>query len=236
MPTLFRGAHATAKHRIAAAAPHVPAKATPPQLIRIPKGPLSMWGNDQYGNCVTAEEFFAKACDGFDMGYHKAVVWAKNHWAQNGAGLWEILTLMQTQGIYNGSSLYCDGPFKYVDYTNAAILRNAISQGPVKIGIAADQLENVVQAYGLAKNGWVATGFTKDTNLDHCTSLCGYGTFAWVTAQLGVKSTALPAATPVYAMFTWSSIGIIDAPSLNAICGEAWVRLPTTVTKPNPVL
>jgi hypothetical protein len=34
---------------------------------------------------------------------------------------------------------------------------------------------------------------------------------------------------PAYALFSWDSIGIIDVPSLVAICGEAWLRNPTTV-------
>ena len=231
---LQRGAKRTSDVRKAGATPHAVVGATPPQFIRIPKVPLSMWGNDIFGDCVTAEECFAKATDGIDLGYHKAVVWARNHWSLNGAGLWEIMTLMQTSGIYNGDFLYLDGPFKYVNFTNPAILKNAIYQGPVKIGVAADQLENVPNVGVL--NGWVATGFTQDGNLDHCTSLCGYGPMGWLAQQL---KCSLPAAIVPskagYAMFTWSTIGIIDAQSVLAICGEAWLRSPTTIIKPNPV-
>lgn len=234
---LFRGAKATSPERIAAAIPHkVSAVAAPTQFIRIPKGPLSMWGNDLFGDCVTAEECFAKACDGYDFGYRKAVAWARNHWSLNGAGLWEVMTLMQTDGIYNGDSLYNDGPFRYVDFTDGPVLQNAIFQGPVKIGVAADQIENVVQAYGIEKNGWVMTGFSPDSNLDHCTSLCGYGRADFIFQQLGVPMPAsIAPALLGYAMYTWSSIGFIDVPSLLAICGEAWLRQPTTVIKPNPV-
>ena len=109
--------HITGRH--SGAAPHVERVTAPAQFIRIPKFPLSMWGNDMFGDCVTAEECFAKACDGIDLGYHKAVIWARNHWSLNGAGLWEVMTLMQTDGIYNGDFLYIDGPFKYVDFTDA---------------------------------------------------------------------------------------------------------------------
>jgi len=233
---LLRGAKPTSPERIAAATPHkMGAENAPVQFMRIPKGPLSMWGNDQFGDCVTAEEFFAKAYDGVDMGYHKAVTWARNHWSLNGAGLWEIMTLMQTDGIYQGDSQYNDGPFRYVDFTDAPVLQNAIFNGPVKIGVAANQIENVVQAFGNG-NGWVMTGFVEDTNLDHCTSLCGYGPCSFLASQLGTTLPAgLAANTPGYAMFTWSSIGIIDVPSMLAITGEAWLRTPTTVTKPNPV-
>ncbi len=231
---LFRGAKPTAKYRIDAAAPHLAAKPAPPQFLRLPK--LDMWGNQIFGDCVSAEEAFAKSCDGIFIPQHKVVTWARNHWALNGAGIWEIMTLMRTDGFYQGPTQYNDGPFKYVNFTNVAILRNAIAQGPVKIGVAANQLENVIQTYGVGKNGWIATGFTPDGNLDHCTSLCGYGTFAWLTSQLGGSKPKIAAATPCYAMFTWSSVGIIDAPSLLAICGEAWLRTPTTIEKPNPVI
>lgn len=234
---LFRGAKATSSERIAAAVPHkVERVAAPTQFIRIPKGPLSFWGNDIFSLCVTSEEFFAKACDGIDMGYHKAVTWARNHWSLNGAGVWEIMTLMQTDGIYNGASQYNDGPFRYVDFTDAPVLQNAIFQGPVKTVVAADQIENVIQTYGIAKNGWVMTGFSPDANLDHCTSLCGYGTMAWLATQVGaVLPKKMNGNTPGYAMFTWSSIGLIDVPSLIAITGESWLRTPTTIVKPNPV-
>ena len=61
-------------------------------------------------------------------------------------------------------------------------------------------------------------------------SLCGYGTIAWLAGQLQV---AVPAGAngndPAYAIFTWGSIGIIDAPSMIAITTEAWLRNPTTV-------
>lgn len=235
--TLFRGAKRTSDVRKAGATPHAVIGATPPQFIRIPKVPLSMWGNDIFGDCVTAEECFAKATDGIDLGYHKAVIWARNHWSLNGAGLWEIMTLMQTSGIYNGDFLYLDGPFKYVNFTNPAILKNAIYQGPVKIGVAADQIENVIQDYGIAKNGWVMAGFTQDTNIDHCTSLCGYGPAAWLMSQLGgTLPKGIAPSTPYYAMFTWSSIGLIGVDSMLAITAEGWLRNPTTIIKPNPVL
>ena len=234
---LLRGAKPTSPERIAAATPFVPKRRRldlPLQFIRIPDRPLSFWGNDVFGDCVTAEEFFAKACDGADMGYHKAVTWARNHWQLNGAGIWEVLTLMQTSGIYDGNSLYLDGPFKYVDFTDADVLKSAIVEGTVKLGVAGDQLEGVPNI-GNA-NGWIATNFTEDTDLDHCTSLCGYGPMAWLAGELGGTVPAgVSGSTAGYAMFTWSSIGIIDVPSMLAITGEAWLRSPTTIVKPNPV-
>jgi len=237
MATLFRGAYPTPKHKIAAAAPHSVSGATPPQFIRIPKV-LSMWGNDNFGDCVTAEECFAKACNlpEIDLPYGKAVKFARQNWILNGAGIWEVMQIMATKGMYFGDSLYLDGPAKYVNFTNPAILKNAIYQGPVKLGVAGDQLENVIQTYGVGQNGWDATEFTQDGNVDHCTGLSGYGPSGWLAQQLGVGlPRGVAPATPGYAMFTWSSIGIIDVPSMVAITGEAWLRTPTTIIKPNPV-
>jgi hypothetical protein len=235
---LMRGAYPTPKHKMAAAIPHSVSGATPPQFIRIPKV-LSMWGNDVFGLCCTAEEFFAKACNSpeIDMPYGKAVKFARQNWILNGAGIWETIEIVRTKGIYFGDSQYLDGAPKSVNFTNPAILKNAIYQGPVKLGVAADQLENVVQAIpNYPVNGFVCTGFSTDGNLDHCVSLCGYGPAAWLMGQLGgTLPKSLAPATPCYALFTWSAIGVIDVPSMVAITGEAWLRTPTTIIKPNPV-
>ena len=236
---LFRGAKRTSDVRKAGATQHAVIGATPPQFIRIPKV-LSMWGNDVFGDCVTAEECFAKACGAgaseVFLPYGKAIKWARQNWLLNGAGIWEVMQIMATKGMYFGDSLYLDGPAKYVNFTNPAILKNAIYQGPVKLGVAADQLENVIQTYGVGQNGWDATEFTRDGNVDHCTGLSGYGPSGWLAQQLGVGlPRGVAPATPGYAMFTWSSIGIIDVPSMVAITGEAWLRTPTTIIKPNPV-
>ena len=49
---------------------------------------------------------------------------------------------MQDGGFPDGPLTYDDGPYYSVDWTNAGTLQSAISQGPVKLGIAADQLEH----------------------------------------------------------------------------------------------
>jgi hypothetical protein len=134
--------------------------------------------------------------------------------------------LMQSAGFSQGGNLYNDGPFSSVDWANTTALQNAISVGPVKIGVAATQLENVVP--NPPTNGWFATGFQPDSNEDHCVSLCGYGTVSWLGQQLGGLGDSGNQA-PAYALFTWDSIGIIDVPSMLAITGEAWLRHPVTV-------
>jgi len=193
---------------------------------------LSFWLNNQYGDCVTAEEAFAKACHVPEIfiSDQEVETWAKQHSVLNGAMLVDVLDLMVAKGFAQGGHTYDDGPFKSVDWTNAAILQNAIAHGPVKIGIAANQLETVYQAH--PKNGWFATGFKQDNAEDHCVSLCGHGTFAWLASQLKVQlPQGIDGATPGYGMFTWDSIGIIDNPSMLAITQEAWLRNPTTIVK-----
>lgn len=225
-----RGASPSPRHRLASAAPHRIIGATPSQILWKP-AKLSLWLNATFGCCVTSEEAFGKACDNPEIFIedHKVKEWARKYGVLNGTDLVTVLDLMQNSGFSVDGKLYNDGPFSSVDWTNAEVLKNAITQGPVKIGVAADQLENTVPE--AVVNGWFATGFKRDTNEDHCVSLCGFGTVEWLAGQLGMPTGGeiVSGANPGYAMFTWGSIGIIDVPSLLAITGEAWIRLPTTV-------
>ena len=226
---LFRGALPSPRHRLAAAAPHSISGPTPPQLLYKP-AKLSFWLNNQFGDCVTAEEAFAKACHHPEIFISDAEVdkWAKQHNVLNGANLVDVLDAMSVKGFQQNGHTYDDGPHTSVDWTNAAVLQNAIAHGPVKIGVAADQLQQVVG--DPPENGWFATGFHEDSNEDHCVSLCGYGPFAWLASELGVQvPRGTDGATPGYGMFTWDSIGIIDQPSLLAITAEAWLRNPVTI-------
>jgi hypothetical protein len=195
-----------------------------------------MWLNDVDGDCVTAEEAFAKACNKPEIFITDDTVqaWATANNVLNGADLTTVLDLFQSAGFSQDGEIYNDGPFSSVDWTNSTVLQNAIAQGPVKIGIAATQLENVVP--DPPTNGWFATGFQPDSQEDHCVSLCGYGPIIWLVSQLcgGVLPNGIDSANsslPAYALFTWDSIGIIDVPSMLAITGEAWLRSPTTVVK-----
>ena len=189
-----------------------------------------MWLNDKDGDCVTAEEAFNKACDGILIADDTVQAWASANNVLNGADLDQVLQLMQSAGFSQDGNTYDDGPATSVDWTTPAVLQSALSQGRVKIGVAADQLEALQSSTTIGvSNGWLATGFTKDTNEDHCVSLCGYGTIAWLAQQLGGTVPPGVDGTQIgYAMFTWKSIGIIDEPSLLAITGEAWLRSPTT--------
>jgi len=227
-----RGAIPSPRYKLAAAVPHVVIGTTPANYLNIPKK-ISYWGNDVHGDCVTAEEAFAKACNNPEVfiSDQVAINWATRHGFLNGAVLIDVLEAMATSGFQQTGQTFDDGACFSVDWTNAALLSNAIANGPVKIGVGGDQLNDVYNANS-AKNGWFATGFQPEPNEDHCVSLCGTGTIGWLAQALNV---AVPAGVdgtqPGYGLFTWDSIGIIDMPSMLAITQEAWLRNPTTVIK-----
>lgn len=226
-----RGAMPSPRHRLAAAMPHIISGPTPSQVLYKP-AKLSFWLNEKDGDCVTAEEAFAKACHSPEIFISDKTVltFAKKNKLLNGAVVVDVLDLMMTAGFKQSGHTYDDGPHVSVDWTNVAVLQNAIAHGPVKIGVAADQLQGVVP--NPPTNGWFATGFKRDQNEDHCVSLCGYGSFGWLASELGVTvPKGHSHTTPGYGLFTWDSIGIIDHPSMVAITEEAWLRNPTTVVK-----
>jgi hypothetical protein len=231
MPKVMkRGASPSPRHELAAATPHIALPRVPANHLIHPSK-LSVWHNDKHGDCVTAEEAFAKACHRPEIFItdDEVAKWAQGHGIYEGANLVEVLKLMQKAGFAQGGRTYDDGQYNSVNWTDDATLKSAISLGPVKIGVAADQLETACQATDF-KSGWFATGFHTDTKEDHCTSLCGYGSIEWLAGKLGAKIPAgMDETKPGYAMFTWGGIGVIDIPSLVAITGEAWLRHPTTV-------
>lgn len=230
--SLMRGALPTPRHLLAGAMPYSVTVGAPPTHLVIPKK-LSMWGNDVHGDCVTAEEAFAKACHSPEIFITDSTVsqWATAHGVLEGANLNEVLQWMQTDGFAQAGRTYDDGPFYSLNWTNPGTLTSAIAQGPVKIGVAADQLETAWNTTH-GQPGWFATGFHDDANEDHCVSLCGYGSLQWLARQLKVTvPSGIDGSKPGYAVFTWDSIGIIDQPSMVAITHEAWLRTPTTVVK-----
>jgi hypothetical protein len=192
-----------------------------------------MWGNYDHGDCVTAEEAFAKACNNPEIFISEAgvIAWATRHGVLEGAYLTDVMTWMQTDGFVESSCIYDDGPHSSVNWTDAGTLQSAISRGPVKIGVAADQIDTAWNSTG-GKSGWFGTGWHADNNEDHCVALCGYGSISWLAQQLGVQVPAgVNGTQPGYAMFTWDTIGIVDVPSMRAVTHEAWLRQPTTVIK-----
>jgi hypothetical protein len=232
VPSPKRGAIASPRSALAAAMPHRALVGAPPTFLNKPQR-ISMWGNDVHGDCVTAEEAFAKACNSPEIFISDAevIAWATAHGVLEGAYISQVLTWMQDDGFPEGSLAYDDGPHLSVNWTDAATLQSAIYSGPVKLGVAANQIEAAWQKTG-GRSGWFGTGFQADGNEDHCVALCGYGSIAWLAQQFQVQVPAgVDGTKPGYAMFTWNSIGIIDVPSMIAVTHEAWLRQPTTVTK-----
>jgi hypothetical protein len=225
-PMKVSGIKPTSRAKLAAATPHIAGPA-PAQYLVLPHK-LSMWDNNVAGDCVTAGEAAAKATTGIFISDAAVIAWATAHGDMNGADLETVLSQFQTGGFSQDGNTYNDGPHTSVDWTNPATLQSALSQGPVKIGVASAQLQNVPNIG--QTNGWFATGFSKDTNEDHDTELFGYGTIAWLAECFGVSVPAgVDGSKPGYALFTWGTVGIIDDPSLQAIVGEAWLRNPTTI-------
>lgn len=240
---LPRGAIPSPRSVLAAATPHVPDPeiSVPPSCLMWPdEGKMSSWNNYVYGDCVTAEEAFAKAT-AFPRTFiplATVVDWASTHGYLNGAYLTAVMTTMQTDGFAYDGKTYDDGPFNSVDWTDAAILQSAIfSHGPVKIGVGAEDFQtNANGKVTPGTSGWAMYDYPKNLGEDHCTSLCGYGTLAELVAHFATKGVTVhgPAGMPTglcYAMFTWNSIGIIDEQSLMNMTYEAWIRNPVTIIK-----
>jgi hypothetical protein len=226
------GAIPSTKEQIAAAPRFAPTVPAPTEyIIRPPQ--LSIWGNDVNGDCVTAEEAFAKACHAPEIFISEAevIAWATQHGVLNGASFVGVMDTMQTDGFVVGSSKYCDGPFTFVDFFNPAHLKSAITKGPIKLAVASAQLK--AEYWKQYDNpAWLALGFQPDKDIDHCISLCGFGTIGWLAGMLDAPVPShINKELPAYAFFSWGRIGIMDQFTIEAIATEAWLRQPTTIVK-----
>jgi hypothetical protein len=241
---LPRGAIPSPRHELAAATPHVvdPNVAVPASLLLWPTQ-MSSWNNYVYGDCVSAEEAFAKATAAPQTFIPESTVvaWASAHGYLNGATLTSVMRTMQTQGFPLNANAYNDGPFQSVNWTSDATLQSAIANmGPVKIGVGAENFQsNADGAVTPGASGWTMYNYPPNQPEDHCVSLCGYGTLADLVtlfANQGITitpSAGMPGGT-WYALFTWNSIGIVDRQSLLNMTYEAWVRNPVTTVAQVP--
>lgn len=194
------------------------------------------WANDRYGVCVTSEEAFAKeayaAMCGLpepDITDSEVIRWARSHGVLHGAMLTDVMQWMQKTGLRAESVELYDGPYKRVDYNDASMLRLALCEGPVKLGVASAGLRMAGGA-----DGWYALRGGRGRE-DHCVSLCGYGPAEWLYEQLGVACPDACKGLHGYLLFTWGSIGFVTDEWLSGFCSEAWVRVPTTVgQEPKP--
>lgn len=229
----LRGAKPSPRHKLLAATPHVALAAIPPQVAYIPKQ-LSYWLNNQYGDCVTAEEAFNKDVSGVMISDSIVQEWASQGGFLDGANLTDVMDAMAKSGFSQNGNVYGDGPYTSVDYSNEAIIQSALSIAPVKIGIDADALPS-----GAGNgNGWYKFGGSPQqfTNEDHCVALAGYGPNAWLFQQLGVPLPSGVDGTKVcYLLFTWSSIGVVDHDWIMSTVGEAWLRNPSSLTNGTPL-
>lgn len=232
----FRGALPSSRHKLCAAEPHKLRADVPAQVAYVP-AKLSYWGNNQYGDCVTAEEAFNKSVSGIFISDSVVENWCSRHGFLNGAMLTDVMDVMAKAGLSQDGHVYGDGPYRSVDYSNEALLQSALSVAPVKIGIDASALPS--SAGG--KSGWHGFGGREGQfqNTDHCVALAGYGQCSYLYAQLGV---AIPAGIDPakfgYLLFTWNSIGVVDHDWIMSTVSEAWLRNPSTLIdgapQPNP--
>lgn len=229
--TKLRGAIPSPRHVLAAATPHRIVGATPASWLWAPQK-LSMWHNDQYGDCVTAMRAFFMACFGIFIDDQTVFSWAQQHGVLNGAVISNVLNQFVTDGFPQDGNTYCNGAPTSVDYTDMAVLANACAANPLAIGVAANQLEHAVNQGG-DRTGWVGFGFTQDTSYDHNPGISGYGQFAdlaqYFYQAYGVnvqQPNGMRSSTPCVSVFTWNSQGILDVASMLAITGEAWSNSP----------
>lgn len=219
-------------------------KGLPEVFLRWPSG-LSYWGNDSYGDCVSAEEAFAKACSAPFVCFSDEYVvgWADKYGFLNGASISAVLNKMQDTGMhFNFNTLY-DGEDFSVDIRNREELKDAIYRyGPVKLGVAAKQFQGGADIKGCVtpgRNGWAFYSYPSGLPEDHCIGLCGYGSFSALAAEFRkhgaeVCPTEGMPECMCYALFTWSSIGIVDEASLYNMTMEAWIRCPVTKEEYEP--
>lgn len=220
----------TPRYRLLSAVPFSPLYAAPEKFALVPQK-LDYWGNNQYGDCVSAEEAFTKACYQPEIFISSDVVisWARRNGYLNGADLESVMQSMAKSGFVVGSQEYRDGGYAAVDYSNEPILQAALAQGPVKLGMASGALPS-----GAGNNqGWYAIDAHSNHNEDHSTALSGYGPAEWLYQQLGL---ALPSGVhfpaTCYLFFTWSTLGIVSHEWIMGCVGEAWIRNPATIGVP----
>jgi hypothetical protein len=231
-----RGAIRSTPAQIAAAPRFSPPPNGVPSTYIIRPPQLSIWGNDVHGDCVTAEEAFAKACHAPELfvSQEEVISWAQQNGVLESASFVQVMDLMQNSGLVVGADLYCDGPYSFVDFIESDHLRSAIVRGPIKLAVASAQL--LAEYWKQYSNpGWINLGFQHDGEIDHCISLCGFGTIGWLAGMLNFTlNPAVDKQLPAYAFFSWGRIGIMDQFTINAIAYEAWLRQPTTIVRPIP--
>lgn len=231
MQTFMRGARPSPRHRLVSARQHHVASAPPPQFAVVPKQ-LSMWYNDTYGDCVTAQEAFSKAWYSVFCGLPELFIpdaevlrWSTKYGFRDGADLSSVMDQMQKDGFTVGGVNYKDGAPSSVDYSNELVLQSANSTGAINIAIDA----NALPSSAGNQQGWYSVQKGNFGNTDHCVAISGYGRADFLFDALKVSlPSALSPSTPGYLLYTWSTIGFVTHDWVMSTCAEAWLRTPTT--------
>ncbi len=188
-----------------------------------------MWGNDVHGDCVTAEEAFAKACNNPEIfiSDDEVIAWATSHGVLKGAYLTQVMTWMQNDGFAGGPVTYDDGNYFSVNWANAGTLQSAISsQGPSRSASRRTR-SRTLGARQAVNRGGSARGFTPTpTRITALRSAATDPSLGWHNSLASRFPSGVDGTQPGYALFTWNSIGIIDVPSMTAVTHEAWIRSP----------
>ncbi len=232
-PEHMRGAKPSPPHKIFSTPRHHAVKAAPPNVAYIPKK-LSFLGNNQYGDCVTAEEGFALQCNNVPISDNDVISCARQNGDLNGADLQDVMQKMARSGMkcQADGHTYTDGGFSSVDFTSDSSLQNAIAVGPVKIAIDA----NALPSGAGNQMGWYAVGGGRYPNTDHCVSLPGYAATAdWFYQQIGMPCPAKLVGKPGYALYTWATIGWVDLAWIKGTTVEAYIRNPCNIKDGTPL-
>lgn len=235
-----RGAKRSPGHRVASAPRFLLSAAPPPQFAMIPSA-IHMWGNDQFGDCVSAQTCCSMAAWTTHCGNPvvptdaECIAFARKYGLLNGADLTQVMDIMASKGMTVGGKLYKEGGYSSVDYSVPLSFQSALCVGPVNVAIDADALPSGAGN----KQGWYAFGGRAGQfpNTDHCITFLAYGPASFCYQSIGV---ALPAGVDAtkacYVCDTWNTLGVVDQDWVMSTMEEAWVRNPTTVgfTPPAP--
>jgi hypothetical protein len=238
---LARGGKRSPGHKLAAA-PKFHVTGQPPAKFAMIPAALGMYGNDTYGDCVSAQEAVSLVAYTTYCGSPvkptdaEVVAFARKYGLLNGADLTQVMDIMATKGMTVGGKVYKDGGYAAVDYSVPLAMQSALCVGPVNVAIDADALP----AGAGNQQGWYALGSYRPgqyPNTDHCVTLLGYGTAADCFAYLKVPPPAgIDLTQQAYLLDTWKTIGVVNQSWVMSTMAEAWVRNPTTVEACAPVV
>lgn len=244
------GARPTPRYKIAAALTagrlrlHAPLRAPRGQAAWLPKQ-MSMWLNDQDGDCVSAEAAANIA------GYSATVLgqggeifipdssvlaFCDRFGVLNGADLLSVCQDMESTGMLgpDGATYWKEGVPAAVDLSHELALQTALDGGQVKLGIMSSALPNGAGN----QNGWTAFAPGLQGQEDHCVGCSAYGPAEWMEAlwqsMYGVKVDLTGAPPTLYGVYTWKTQGLVSYSWITAAAAEAYSRTPPVLNLPQP--